>query len=189
MKKLRVLHAPYETAGQASLLVGALRSVGYQSKLLVYQKHKFGYEYDLFFDDQNEKLKFIKLPWLFLNLVKQFDILSCVAAMQFGLGFTYPFKDYSVEGKEDSVERWREADNRYPYDKAIRIDRDVYSDLPRVLSKVVLEKNRLGISVPQELFDLGAAHSVIVTRGLGVIRGADTIKIMDKISEFPYYSQ
>ena len=74
MKKLRVLHAPYETAGQASLLVGALRSVGYQSKLLVYQKHKFGYEYDLFFDDQNEKLKFIKLPWLFLNLVKQFDI-------------------------------------------------------------------------------------------------------------------
>lgn len=74
---MKILHAPFNIAGQASIISRAQRQIGHQSDVLIFYDNNFGYEndFDLKTKTTNKwKIKFVFL-FYFIKAVSQYDIL------------------------------------------------------------------------------------------------------------------
>jgi len=76
MRNFRILHAPFDMAGQAWGLNKSLKNLGYKSDLLVYAKNKYGYGFDFFIDIRgyNTRLGQLFLIPKILPFIKNYDI-------------------------------------------------------------------------------------------------------------------
>jgi len=74
---MRVLHAPANMAGQATIISKKLRELGIKSDVLVFNRHPFEYEHDISLDLDKKKWEFIKVLFLvsnFIKCVKNYDV-------------------------------------------------------------------------------------------------------------------
>lgn len=75
MKKYRVLHCPYNFAGNASNLVRAEKMVGLDSRCAVIEKTSFNYSFDEYFGSSNFFIREIKRWCLFIKVLLKYDII------------------------------------------------------------------------------------------------------------------
>ena len=74
--QLRVLHAPANPAGQATVISRAQRELGIKSDVLVFNQKVFGFDvdYDLKIDERPWGTRILCKKWNFLKLARKYDV-------------------------------------------------------------------------------------------------------------------
>jgi len=115
------------------------------------------------------------------SFVKEFNLLRSVSEMVFGLEFTSRLAMYTPEDR-DVQDNIHKAEQRYPVGRSLDILDNIYPS--KILNKVKLQKNRLGIYVPKEISDLGWAYSILLANSF--VSNKDILMNLDFIQSFKY---
>lgn len=171
MKKLRIIHSPFDMAGQAWVLSNTLKNLGHKSSLLVYAKNKYGYGFDYFIDIKSYNLK--KRKDKISLLLKLFPFILGYGIFHFHIGRSL-WKDYKdvpylkALGKKIVVHFWgselRQLDiakkYKYHYAREVEID-TVKEEAKRELVRFWQKNADLIITSDFELQEY-APHSVVL---------------------------
>lgn len=129
------MHAPLDTAGQASTICRAQRALGYQSDILVFNEPKFKYEHDYCLN-----LKKYHLIWrdlirfkAFIALILKFDIFHFHGGLSF-LRYNLDIPFLRLCGKKVVMQYW--GSDVIQTDLATRYSNWTKMDLARIYPKV-----------------------------------------------------
>jgi len=106
-KKLRILHAPYEIAGQAYTISRAQRKLGYESDVIVFNRSPFGYKPDV--NLNLSQYRFFLYDFVRLNAFLKFALKYDVFHFHFGesfLKFNFDLPILRFLGKKVVMQYW-----------------------------------------------------------------------------------